>query len=223
MAAVLACESHCDIRHKGAVTSNLVPEIGAEDYGSKSASPPGPAFSSETLGHFLLLRRFPPDFPVIASEIQKWVAHTHDDMFDLRNKNGVISCLLRRLQAAFQIGQRPVQHRSSVLRPVKPRSSFGLFTSRNLYRPSIILRYWALIFCQNVNPESLSRMQMGMRACAAIHAHQQKQRIERYGSQRIGGHAVNFAVQVHGDDADSGGESSHRFSEVSLIQTHKNQ
>src|ERR1022692_1222952 len=42
-------------------------------------------------------------------------------------------------------------------------------------------------------------MQMGMGTCAVVHAYQQQRRIERDGSECIGSHAMDFAIQVYGE------------------------
>ena len=63
-------------------------------------------------------------------------------------------------------------------------------------------------------------MQMGMGARRVIHANQHQHGIERHRGERVGRHAVHFAVEVDGDDRHPGGEASHRFSKFGRIQAH---
>src|ERR1035441_9349937 len=61
---------------------------------------------------------------------------------------------------------------------------------------------------------------MSMGARAMIHANQQQQRIERHGSKRVGGHAMDFAFQIQSDDGHSCSEASHRLAKFGRAEAH---
>jgi len=63
-------------------------------------------------------------------------------------------------------------------------------------------------------------MQMSVRSCPLIYANQNQHRIERYGTKSIRSHTMNFAVLVHGDDRDAGGETSHCLAKIAWGKTH---
>jgi len=69
-----------------------------------------------------------------------------------------------------------------------------------------------LVRRQHIDPEAFSGVQMGMGSCAVVYAHQQQRWIERDGSECVGSHAMDLAIQVHGDDGHSRGKAPHRFS-----------
>jgi hypothetical protein len=53
-----------------------------------------------------------------------------------------------------------------------------------------------------------------------IYTNQHQHWIERHRTKRIRGHTVNFAVLVHGDDRDPGGETSHGLAKIARGETH---
>ena len=61
---------------------------------------------------------------------------------------------------------------------------------------------------------------MGMGPGGVIDTNQHQQGIDGYRREGIGGHPMNLAIEIHGDDCDSGGETSHRFAELGRIQGH---
>src|SRR5271163_304863 len=91
-----------------------------------SASPSGPATPLRRRpGPFnALLCYFPARPAILPAEEQERFALPHHHVFDLRNKDGVVTRLLGRLQPALQIRQRPVQDRSPLRRAVKARPGF---------------------------------------------------------------------------------------------------
>ena len=57
---------------------------------------------------------FGSNLPILAAEIEEWLALPHLDLFHLRNKDGVIAGRLCRVQTALQISQRAFEHGSAV-------------------------------------------------------------------------------------------------------------
>jgi 7,8-didemethyl-8-hydroxy-5-deazariboflavin synthase CofG subunit len=144
----------------------------------------------------------------------------------------MVACFLGRMQAALEIGERPFKDRSPVFCPVKARTGFGLGMFMTAIGTGIVFRNRPLILREDVNAETLFRVQVCVRARRVIHADQHEQRIERHGGECVRGHAMNFAmnlamnfpmpigVEVHRNDGHAGGEASHRFAEFGWIQRH---
>src|SRR5580693_6806533 len=120
-----------------------------------SASPSGPASLKRHRAFLLLLRHFLSDLAVLAPEKQQWFALADHNVLHFRNKDGMVARFLRRLQPAFEVRQRPMQHRSSLRRAVKPRPSLFFRVLVNVNRPRIVFRNHSLVLSQNVNPEAL--------------------------------------------------------------------
>src|SRR5207302_926349 len=135
-------------------------------------------------------------------------------------KNGMVAGFLRRLQLAFQISQRVVQNGSALRRAIKTRPSLLLGVLVGVYWPRVIFGNHPLVLRQDVDSEALLGMQMSMGPRTMVDADQQQRRIERHGSEGIGGHAMDFALQVESDDGHSRGKASHRLSEFGWTQAH---
>src|ERR1700690_3041181 len=73
------------------------------------------------------LTLFRPDLPVSAPEIQQRISRPHYHVFDFRNKDRMVSRVLRGVQAALEIGQGAMQDRGAMLRAIK--ASSGLLLS----------------------------------------------------------------------------------------------
>jgi len=86
--------------------------------------------------------------------------------------------------------------------------------------PGVVLGNSPLVRRQHIDPEAFSGVQMGMGSCAVVYAHQQQRWIERDGSECVGSHAMDLAIQVHGDDGHSRGKAPHRFSKFGWIEAH---
>src|ERR1700677_409179 len=65
-------------------------------------------------------------------------------------------------------------------------------------------------------------MQVGVGLSGEADAYQHQEWIERDGSKCVGGHAVDFAVQVDRNNGHPGGEASHRFPVFCCAETHLN-
>ena len=87
-------------------------------------------------------------------------------------------------------------------------------------RTCVVLRNRPLILAEDIDPEALLGVQVGMGARGVVHADQHQHGVERNGCERIGGHAMNFAVEIHGDNRDPSGEASHSFAEFGVTQAH---
>jgi hypothetical protein len=96
----------CDIRHNGAVTSNLVLNRRVRPISPKRLRVPPARRPSEGTGPFLfLIRHLRPNLAVLTPEKQQRVALADHNVLHFRNKDGVIAGFLRRLQPAFQVRQ----------------------------------------------------------------------------------------------------------------------
>lgn len=105
--------------------------------------------------------------------------------------------------------------------PIEARARFGLSVLVRALPPRIILRNRAVLLGENINAKPLLGVQMRVRARAMVHTHQYQHRIERYRGEGVGGHAVDLAVEVDGNNSDPGRESAHRFSKIRWIQAHR--
>ena|ERR1700733_12240176 len=117
-----------------------------------------------------------------------------------------------------------MQYRGSLRRAVKARSSlrFGacIFGRLSVRHACVVFGNGTLVRRENVYPEPLSGVKMGVSARAVVNANQQQLRIEGDGCECIRGHAVNFAIQVNRHDSHTGGEASHRLSEFEWTDAH---
>ena len=109
---------------------------------------------------------------VFSAKVKQRLPFAHHHVFNLSDKYGVISCILCGIQAALEIGQRAMQHRSSVRRTIKPRPGFFLRVLVDTADARIVLRNCALIFRQNIYSEPFLGVQMRMRPRPLIDTHQ---------------------------------------------------
>jgi len=114
-----------------------------------------------------------------------------------------------------------MQHGSAVGRPVKAGADFDLGLFVAAIGASVVLGNGLLSFAEHIDAEAFFGVQMGMGPSFMIDADQHQQRIEGNRTESVGGHAMNFAVEIDGDDGDSGGETAHSFAEFGRIQRHK--
>src|SRR5579862_2563279 len=174
--------------------------------------------------NLILLPDVPSHLPVLPPKEQQWLTLPHQYVLNFCDKDGVVARRLRRVQTALQVRERPIQHRSAMLRPVKSGSGLGFGALLVALGAREILRNCPLILAEYINPESLLRVQVSVRARRMIHANQHQRRIERHRRKRVGGHTMDttmpFSFQVNGDDGHPGGELPHRSSELGRIQTH---
>ncbi len=158
--------------------------------------------------------------PILPPKEQQRVALSHHHVLDFGDKDRMIPGLLRRVESAFEISQRSMQHRSAVHRALKAGAGLGFGVLVRALRTRIVFRNRPLILAQHVHPEALLGVQMSMSPRAVIHAYQHQHGIERDRGERVGGHPVNFTVEIHSDDRDPGGEASHRLAKVCSVQAH---
>src|SRR5947199_7502841 len=57
---------------------------------------------------------FATDAPVPGLEVKQWLSAPHHNIFHFGNKDGVVTGILRGLQAALKIGERASQNRSAM-------------------------------------------------------------------------------------------------------------
>ena len=137
----------------------------------------------------------------------------HHDLFHFRDKNRMIARLIGGLQPTLEIRNRAIENRRSMLRMAEPRSGFSLGAvvsqRRRPGRVGIILRNRRVALREHIDPEALASVQVRMRASIMVDADQHERRIERHRSERIGGHAFDFAgfsrtLVANRDDGDAG-------------------
>lgn len=162
-----------------------------------------------------------PHFSILSAKKQKWISIPHYHLFDLSNKDGMVSGGLRGMQAAFEVRQRSVQDRSSVRCTVKTSASLDLGILNVTLGTGVIFRDPSVVLTQNIDPKTLLGMKMSMRTRRVIHANQYQHGIERDGGEGIGRHPVNLAIQVDGDNGDSSSEAPHCFAKLGRIQAHR--
>src|SRR5208282_172533 len=95
---------------------------------------------------------------------------------------------------------------------------FGLLV-RTVW-PRVIFRNHALVLRQDVDAEAPLGVKMGMGARAVIHAYQQQERSQRHRRKRVGRHAMNLAIEIHGDDGHARGKGSHRSAKFECTEAH---
>ena len=160
------------------------------------------------------------NFAVLAAKEEQRLSIANDDLLDLSDEDGVITGVLRRVQAAFQICQRAMQNGRAVLRALKARACFLGSTIVGSCRARIILRNGTLILRQYVHPEALLGVQMCMGASALIDAHQHQHRVKRHRGERVRRHAVHLVVGIERNYGDAGRKASQGLAEVGLAHTH---
>jgi len=160
------------------------------------------------------------DFTVLAAKEEQRLSVANDDFLDLGDEDGVITGVLRRVQAAFQICQRALQNGRAVLGALKARACFLGSTIVGSCRARIILRNSPLILAQYVHPEALLRVQMRVGTGALVDAHQHQHRVERHRGERVRRHAVHLVVGIERNYGDAGRKASQGLAEVGLAYTH---
>jgi len=143
-----------------------------------------------------------------------------DDVFDYGDEDGVVASVFGGVESTFEIGQRAVEHGSSVGCADEARSGFGFGVLVGTVGAGVVLGDGALIFAEDVDAEAFFGMQMGVSAGVVIDADQDQQRVERDRGEGVGRHAVDLALEVYGDDRHPGGEGAHGAAEVGSGQDH---
>lgn len=95
---------------------------------------------------FLFRLQLGPDDVIRGLEVEKGSAFADHHVFDFRNEDRVIAGVLRTLQTTFEVSQRAVQDRSSVLRVIKACACFQLRTGGIAINLRIMLRNFLLVF-----------------------------------------------------------------------------
>jgi len=116
--------------------------------------------------------------PVLSAEVEQRISFAHDYIFYFGDKDCVVAGILDTVQTALEIGQRAVQHRRAMNRPIEACSGFLFRLLVGGRGARIIFRDCPLVFSQNVDPETFLGMEMAVRPRPVIHADQNEQRIE---------------------------------------------
>ena len=209
----------CDIRHNRPVTSNLVQKaLSSQRYRNVCESlRPGIA-SQEVPGLLESIWGFLADLAVLGAEKQQGRSRPNHQIFDLGDKNSVVPGIMRPLQPALQISQGAMEHGRAMRGAVE--AGWWLLADLLFHSLSIELRDRPLAIRQNIDSKTFSGMQMSMSAGGVVDTNQHQRWIKRNRSERVGGHAVDLAIQIDRDDRHSGGKASHRFSEFGWIEGH---
>ena len=160
------------------------------------------------------------DFTVLAAKEEQRLSVAHDDLLDLGDEDGVITGILRGVQAAFQICQRAVQNGRAMLGALKARPCFFGGAVVRARRTRIVFRNGALILGEHVHPETLLGVQVSVGAGALIDTHKHQHRIERYRGEGVRRHAVHFVVGIQRNYGNAGRKASQSLAEVGLAHTH---
>src|SRR5437879_6151318 len=124
-------------------------------FGRPKRDVPIPGLFVNFLAHFL----------IFAPKEQQRLSFANYDVFHLRNEDGMVPRLLRRMQPALQISQRHMQNGSAVLRALKARRGFLFCVLVRPSRPRIVFGNTTLLCAENINTEPLLGLKMGMSAC----------------------------------------------------------
>src|ERR1700730_1488043 len=103
---------------------------------------------------FALLLHFLPQLAILPAKEQQRLSLPHHHVLDLRDKDRMVPRHFRRAEFALEIRQRPVENRSSVPRPFKPRPGLGLRMLVVALGPRVVLRDRLLILAEDIDPES---------------------------------------------------------------------
>ena len=160
------------------------------------------------------------DFAVLAAKEEQRLSIANDDLLDLGDEDGVITGVLRGVQAALQICQRAVQNGRTVPGALKARACFFGGAVMRACRTRIVFRNGALILCQHVHPETLLGVQVGVGTGALIDTHKHQHRIKRNRGEGVRRHAVDFVVGIQRNNGDAGRKASQSLAEVGLAHTH---
>src|SRR5258708_5624686 len=84
----------------------------------------------------------------------------------------------------------------------------------------VVFRNRLLVAAQHVDSETLAGMQVSVRSCPVVDAYQNQRGLKGHRTKCIRRHAVDLAVLFDRDDRDTGGETSHRLTEIAGGKTH---
>ena len=163
---------------------------------------------------------FVTDAPVLGLEVEQRFAVAHHNVFDFRNKDGVVTGILRGLQAALKIGKRASQNRSAMRGAIEACPGLLFRPRRIAVRLRVVFGNRTLLIGEHVDPEPLAGVQMSMSTRLLVHADQHQQRINGHRTEGVRSHPLDLAFVVHCDDGDTGGEAAHCAPECFLIERH---
>ncbi len=152
--------------------------------------------------------------------IEQRIASAHHDFLDFRDENGVVARILRAMQPALEVGQSAVEHRSPMGGAIKVRPRLALGVAMVLGRARVVFGNGPLALGQHIHSKPLLGMQVSVSSGALVHANQHQRRIERHGTESVGGHAVHFAFVVQRNHRDSGRKTAERAAEFCLSDDH---
>src|SRR5579885_2151580 len=122
----------------------------------------------------LLLSHLLPNFAIFPPEVKKRIPVSDNEILHLGDEDRVVPSHFSRAQTTLQIGQSSVQHRRAVTGPVKTGPGLRLGILMRSFRTRVVLRDRLLILTENVDPEALLGMHVGVGARAVIDADQHK-------------------------------------------------
>src|SRR5579871_625604 len=135
-----------------------------------------------------------PHLAVFPAKKKKRITRIHDYVFDFRNEDRMVASVLGGVEAALEIRQRAVQDRRALGRAVETRSGFGLGAFVRAFGTGVVIGDGALVLTEDVDPKTLLGVEMRVGTGGTVDAEQHQQRIERYRSKGICGHAVDLSV-----------------------------
>jgi len=120
---------------------------------------------------------------------------------------------VRRNHLATHLEQRAIDDGSAAGCPPKMDAQ-PLLRFRVVFALCEIFRDGLLILFQHADTKLFFLLEQRMHVCAVVYANENQHGIERDGSERVGGHAVNFAgFLLDSDDSHASGEMAQCFAE----------
>ena len=157
---------------------------------------------------------------VLTVKVEQGIPFANNDFFDLRDKDGVVTGVLRGLQFAFEVSEGSVQNGSTVLRAIEAGAGYLFSLVMSARGVGVVLGNTTLVCREDIYSESFFGMQVGVGFGTLVDAYQNQLGIERDGSKGIGGHALDQSFVVHGDDGDTGGEAAQSLTEFRRGNAH---
>ena len=152
-------------------------------------------------------------------KVEQWATFAEDNILDLSNEDGVVTCILRGMQAALEVGESTMKDRRAMLGAVET-GACGIGYVVMPRSSCIVLGDGVLILGQHVNAEALPGAQVSVRASPLVHTNQHQTGVQRDRGEGIGRHPMHTIAGIHRKDGDSSGERTHGFAEVGLRNAH---
>ncbi len=154
------------------------------------------------------------DPPVVPTKIDKRFPRKHFRGFDFRDEDSMVAGEVRTAYFAVEMKQHIFENGDAVGKPTVGDAEFALFLA-GLLSLREVFGDGFLALPKNADAEPACFRQQGVHLCAQVNAHEDQERIERDGSERVGRHTVNKArFAFDGDDGDASGEVTERAAKV---------